>query len=140
MTDNVNRTVAEVRASFNKVHKSLGVSNSVSYNYDYLTLVAFKYDNEEEVFNTLLENELEIIDFETEEGNITISINPNMQHKLKDVLEKFIPNLDYLVDETGYYPKDKVILNDEEKADFQKLLTLLEEVDDVTNIFHNVII
>ena len=140
MTDNVKRTVAEVRAAFNKVHKSLGVSNSVSYNYDYLTLIAFKYDNEEEVFNTLLENELEIIDFETEEGNITLSINPTMQHKLKDVLEKLIPNIDYLVDETGYYPKDKVMLNDEEKVEFQKLMTLLEEVEDVTNIYHNVII
>lgn len=138
MTDNVNRTVAEVRAAFNKVHKSLGVSNSVSYNYDYLTLIAFKSDREEEIFNILLENELEITDFETEEENITISINPNLQHKLKDVLEKLIPNLDYLIDETGYYPKDKVTLNEEEMADFQKLLTLLEEIDDVTNIYHNV--
>ena len=32
LTDNVNRTVGEVRAAFNKVHKSLGVNNSVSYN------------------------------------------------------------------------------------------------------------
>ena len=34
LTDNVNRTVGMVRAAFNKVHKSLGVNNSVSYNYD----------------------------------------------------------------------------------------------------------
>ena len=34
LTDNVNRTVGFVRAAFNKVHKSLGVTNSVSYNYD----------------------------------------------------------------------------------------------------------
>ncbi len=54
------------------------------------------------------------------------------------MLEKLIPNLDYLIDETGYYPKDKVTLNEEEMADFQKLLTLLEEIDDVTNIYHNV--
>ena len=36
LTDNVNRTVGEVRAAFNKVNKSLGVTNSVSYNYDYV--------------------------------------------------------------------------------------------------------
>ena len=35
LTDNVNRTVGMVRAAFNKVNKSLGVTNSVSYNYDY---------------------------------------------------------------------------------------------------------
>lgn len=138
MTDNVNRSVAEVRAAFNKVHKSLGVSNSVSYNYDYLTLVSFKYENEEEVFNNLLEQGIDIIDFESEEGILTISVNPNSQHKLKDALEEMIPNVDYLVDETGYYAKDKVTLQKEELEEFQKLIHLLEEVEDVTNIYHNV--
>ena len=54
LTDNVNRTVGFVRAAFNKVHKSLGVTNSVAYNYDYLGVVSFKYDNEEEIFDKLL--------------------------------------------------------------------------------------
>ena len=138
MTDNVNRTVAEVRTAFNKVHKSLGVSNSVSYNYDYLTLVSFKCENEEEIFNSLLEQELDIIDFESEENILTITVNPSLQHKLKDALEKIIPNIDYLVDETGYYAKDKVSLTQEELEDFQKLLHMLEEVEDVTNVYHNV--
>ena len=47
LTDNVNRTVGFVRAAFNKVNKSLGVTNSVSYNYDYLGVIGFKYDNYE---------------------------------------------------------------------------------------------
>ena len=55
LTDNVNRTVGFVRAAFNKVHKSLGVTNSVAYNYDYLGVVSFKYDNEEEIFDKLLD-------------------------------------------------------------------------------------
>ena len=42
LTDNVNRTVGEVRAAFNKVNKSLGVTNSVSYNYDYVGVLSFK--------------------------------------------------------------------------------------------------
>ena len=41
LTDNVNRTVAFVREAFNKAHKSLGVTNSVSYNYDHLAIVSF---------------------------------------------------------------------------------------------------
>ncbi len=138
MTDNVNRTVAEVRAAFNKVHKSLGVTNSVSYNYDYLTLVSFKCTNEEEIFNSLLEQGIDIIDFETEGENLTISVNPSNQHKLKDALENLIPNIDYLVDETGYYAKDKVTLQGEELEDFEKLLRILDDVEDVTNIYHNV--
>jgi len=138
MTDNVNRTVAEVRAAFNKVHKSLGVTNSVSYNYDNLTIVSFKSDNEEEIFNALIEEGIEFIDFESENGMITISVNPKDQHKLKDALEKIVENISYEYDETGMYPKDKVILTGDELEDFQKLLRLLDDVDDVTNIYHNV--
>lgn len=138
MTDNVNRTVAEVRTAFNKVHKSLGVSNSVSYNYDNLTIVSFKYDNEEEIFNALIEDGIEFIDFETENGMITVSVNPKEQHKLKDALEKAIPNISYEYDETGMYAKDKVTLTGEELEEFQKLLNLLDNVEDVTNIYHNV--
>lgn len=138
MTDNVNRTVAEVRAAFNKVHKSLGVTNSVSYNYDNLTIVSFKYDNEEEIFNALIEEGIEFIDFETENEMVTISVNPKEQHKLKDALEKIVPNISYEYDETGMYAKDKVILSGDELEDFQKLLRLLDDVEDVTNIYHNV--
>jgi YebC/PmpR family DNA-binding regulatory protein len=138
LTDNVNRTVAEVRAAFNKVHKSLGVTNSVSYNYDYLTIISFKCDNEEEIFNALIENGVEFIDFETEDGMLTISVNPNLQHKLKDTIESLIPNVSYEYDETGYYPKDKVVLNDEDLEQFQKLMNILDDVEDVTNIYHNV--
>lgn len=138
MTDNVNRTVAEVRTAFNKVHKSLGVTNSVSYNYDNLTIVSFKFNNEEEIFNALIEEGIEFVDFESENETITISVNPKDQHKLKDALEKNISNISYEYDETGMYPKDKVTLNNEELEEFQKLLRLLEDVEDVTNIYHNV--
>jgi len=138
LTDNVNRTVGFVRAAFNKVHKSLGVTNSVSYNYDYLGILTFKYGNEEEVFEKLLDSGIEIIDLESEDGEITISLNPSDMSKTKDVLESFINDIDYEIDEVGMYPKDKVILNDEDKELFLKLYNMLEDIEDVTNIYHNV--
>ena len=138
LTDNVNRTVGFVRAAFNKVHKSLGVTNSVSYNYDYLGILTFKYDNDEEVFEKLLDEGIEIVDLESEDGEITISLNPTDISKTKDVLESFIHDIDYEIDEVGMYPKDKVVLNAEDKEIFMKLLNMLEEIEDVTNIYHNV--
>ena len=77
LTDNVNRTVGNVRAAFNKVHKSLGVTNSVSYNYDYLAMISFKTEKEEEIFESLLEAGIEPIEFENIEGELTISVHPN---------------------------------------------------------------
>ncbi len=138
LTDNVNRTVGLVRAAFNKVHKSLGVNNSVSYNYDYLAIISIKYDKEEEVFNALLENGIEPIDFEIENNEIVISVSPSDHNKVKDVLEKLIPNVNYELDEEGMYPKDKVTLNEEDMDTFQKLYKMLDEIDDVTDIYHNV--
>lgn len=140
LTDNVNRTVAFVREAFNKAHKSLGVSNSVSYNYDHLAIVSFKSDKEEEILDTLILNEIDPIDFETENGEITISVNSSDRNKLKDAIESIIPNVEYDYDEVGMYAKDKVTLSDEEMEVFNKLITMLENIEDVVEIYHNVII
>lgn len=138
LTDNVNRTVGMVRACFNKVGKSLGVTNSVSYNYEHLGVLAFKYDDEEKVFDTLLEGGIEPVDFEASEGEITISVNPKDFNPMKDILEKLIPNIDYTVDEMGMFAKEKVTLEGEDKEVFNKLYNLLDEIDDVTEIYTNV--
>ena len=138
LTDNVNRTVGFVRAAFNKVNKSLGVTNSVSYNYDYLGVMVFKYDNDEEVFERLLDAGIEIVDLESEDGEITVTCNPTDIHSIKDTLESFITNIDYIVDEVGMYPKEKITLEGEDLEVFQKLYNMLDEIEDVTNIYHNV--
>lgn len=138
LTDNVNRTVGFVRAAFNKVNKSLGVTNSVSYNYDYLGVIGFKYDNEEEVFEKLLDAGIEIVDLERDEDLVVVSCNPTDIHKIKDTLESFINDIDYVIDEVGMYPKDKVTLSDEDKELFLRLYNLLDDIEDVTEIYHNV--
>jgi len=138
LTDNVNRTVGMVRAAFNKVHKSLGVNNSVSYNYDYLAIISVKSDLEEEIFNALLEDGIEPVDYEVEDNEIVISVNPSDHNKVKDVLEKLIPNVEYELDEEGMYAKDKITLEQEDLETFQKLYKMLDEIDDVTDIYHNV--
>ncbi len=138
LTDNVNRTVGFVRAAFNKVHKNLGVTNSVSYNYDYLGVIGFKYNNEEEVFERVLDAGIEIVDLESNNGEIIITCNPTDIHAIKDTLESFIENIDYEVDEVGMYPKEKVTLEGEDKELFLRLYNLLDEIEDVTDIYHNV--
>ena len=138
LTDNVNRTVAFVREAFNKAHKSLGVSNSVSYNYDHLAIVSFNSDKEEEIFDAVINAGIEPIDFESEDGVITISVNPSDRNKLKDAIESVLPNVDYEYDEVGMYAKDKVTLEGEDLESFNKLLSMLENIEDVTEVYHNV--
>lgn len=138
LTDNVNRTVGEVRAAFNKVNKNLGVTNSVSYNYDYVGVLSFISQNSEELFEELLNEGIEIIDYEDEEGYINITIEPHDYNKVKDVVEKIIPEVDYEVDQIGMFPKEKTTLTGEDKDVFEKLYNMLDNIDDVTEIYHNV--
>lgn len=138
LTDNVNRTVGEVRAAFNKVHKSLGVSNSVSYNYDNLSVMSFKSDKESDIFMALLDAGIEPVEIETEGEYLNVSVNYVDGAKTKDIIESIIPDVDYEVDESGWYAKDKTTLDGEDLELFRKLYKLLDDVDDVTEIYHNV--
>ena len=138
LTDNVNRTVSFVRAAFNKVNKSLGVTNSVSYNYDYLAIISFESDKEEELFDGILSEGIELVDFENDNNLITITANPSDIHKVKDIVERIVPNVDYKYDEVGMYPKEYITLDGEDKELYDRLYNLLDEIDDVTAIYTNV--
>ena len=138
LTDNVNRTVGMVRAAFNKVNKSLGVTNSVSYNYDHLGIISFKCENDDEILEVLLNAGIEVVDIEKEDGYVTISLNPSDMNSAKDEIEKLVPNADYEVDEVGMYAKDKIILEGEDKEIFDRLYNILDDIEDVSQIYTNV--
>lgn len=138
LTDNVNRTVGEVRAAFNKVHKSLGVTNSVMYNYDHLAIIGIKSDKYDELFEKILDYGIEIIDMEKDDDLIIITAKYEDNSHVKDIIEEILPNIEYEIDEVGYYPKDKITLNGEDKELFDKLYNMLEEIEDVSQIYTNV--
>ena len=138
LTDNVNRTVGEVRAAFNKVNKSLGVTNSVMYNYDHLGIIGIKSDKFDELFELILDAGIEIIDMEQSDGLIIITSKYEDNSHVKDIIEKNIPNVEYEIDEVGYYPKDKITLDGEDQEVFDKLYNMLSDIEDVSEIYTNV--
>ncbi len=138
LTDNVNRTVGMVRAAFNKVNKSLGVTNSVSYNYEHLGILMFKYENEEEILDLLLNAGINVIDIEKEHGFITLTLAPGDMNKAKDEIESIVPNVEYEVDEVGMYAKEMIKLSEEDLEVFNKLFKLLDDIEDVSEIYTNV--
>lgn len=138
LTDNVNRTVGEVRAAFNKVHKSLGVTNSVTYNYDHLSIIGVKSDLESELFEALLDAGIEIRDLENEDGLLVVTAEAKDASRVKDVIDDLLPNADYEIDEIGMYPKEKITLTGEDAEIFDKLYKMLDAIDDVSEIYTNV--
>ena len=138
LTDNVNRSVSDLRAVVNKCHIKMGGMGSVSYMYDNLCIVGFTGMTEEEVMDTLIENDIDFVDLEVENNHVMIYGEPKDLFKIKDAISKKLNNVDFDVDEISQLPKERVTLEGEDKEVFDKLLTLLDDVDDVQNVYHNV--
>ena len=137
LTDNVNRTVSDIRTVVNKCHVKLGAMNSVSYMYDNLCIVGFKGLTEEEVMDALINNDVDIIDMEDENGTIMIYGEPTDLNKIKEAVLS-VKEVPFDIDEIAMLPKDKIKLDGEDLEVFNKLVTMLDEVDDVNHVYHNV--
>ena len=137
LTDNVNRSVSELRAVVNKCHIKMGNIGSVSYNYDNLCIVSFKGLSMDDTINTLIENDVDVKDIEEDDG-IVIYGDPQDLFKIKASITKSLPNVTFDMDEITMLAKEKVELTGEDLDLFKKLLTMLDDVEDVSNVYHNV--
>ncbi len=139
LTDNSNRTLAEIRACFNKAKMNLGQAGSVSYLYNHVGILSF-VGNEEEVLDTLMLAEVDVVDIESEEdGYVTVYVNPTDLFKSKDAIEEQKGEIEFLILEHRMLPLQTVTLTDEEDINhFKRVLSLLDDVDDVQNVYHNV--
>ncbi len=137
MTNNTNRTVANVRAIFNKRNGSLGTNGSLEFLFDHkgvFTLEKSKLDWD------LEELQLELIEagadsFEDEEDIFIIytefaEFGP-MSAKLNDL------GIEVQNAELQRIPLDTKVLDIEQAKDIIKLIDAFEDDDDVQNIFHN---
>ena len=138
LTDNLNRTVSDIRTVINKTHTKLGAINSVSYMYDNICVVGFKGLNEEEAMDALIMNDVDIIDIEMDEDNVLITGKPNDLYAIKEAIVSAKSDVNFEVDELTTVARDKVTLEGEDLDTFNKLIDMLENVDDVQHVYHNV--
>ncbi len=138
LTDNVNRSVSDLRAVINKCHVKMGAMGSVAYMYDNLCIVGFEGLSEDEVMEALIQEGVDFQDLEVEDGTVMIYGNPQDLFKIKTAITNVLPNVEFTVDEISLLPKERITLEGEALEEFNRLLTLLDEVDDVQNVYHNV--
>lgn len=137
LTDNVNRSVSEVKNCFTKTKNKIGVSGSVAHMYNNLGIVEVKGLTEDEAMEALIENDIEITDIEVSD-NIEIYVEASELHKTVVTLTAFKEDIEILEQEIAMIPQIEVELTEEEKESFTKLLAMLDEVDDVQEVYHNV--
>ncbi|MDD4184525.1 MAG: YebC/PmpR family DNA-binding transcriptional regulator [Candidatus Izemoplasmatales bacterium] len=138
LTDNVNRTFGDVRICFTKTGGKLGVANSVSHMYQYVSLISVKGVDEETALEALVEAEVEIEDIESEEEVVSVIGAPSDLDKIKDALVATGNELEFLVDKVTYIPQEYIDLDDDDLGRFQRFLAMTDELDDVQEVYHNV--
>ena len=135
ITDNKNRTVADVRHALSKFGGSLGQSGSVSWNFERngIILIDKKQVVEDDIFEFSVENDCN--EFFIDEEFYRLHFSSQDLYSKIDKHEK----MDIEIDSSflAFIPKDLISLSPDENNNFEKFIDFLEGLEDVQNVFSN---
>ncbi len=135
LTDNVNRTVAEVRHALNKHGGNLGTSGSVAWMFEHRGQIVFDASRYDEA--TILEAALDAgaEDMEAEDGSLTVYTDVGSFNAVQQTLKA--RGLEWESAELAMVPQNLVRVEGKDAERLLKLLEALEDLDDVQKVFAN---
>lgn len=136
LTDNRNRTAADLRHYFDKFGGNMGTPGCVSFMFESKGLIAIEKENLNE--DIVMEDSLEAgaSDFQATDDAFEIYTEPSDFSAVREFLEE--KGYEFISAEVEMIPANYVSLDDEESiTKMQRLLDMLEDNDDVQNVFHN---
>ena len=136
LTDNRNRTAGEMRHYFDKCGGNLGQSGSVMFMFDRLGQIIIEAEGKDE--DTVMEDALEAgaEDFNADGDVFEIITAPNDLGTVRDALEE--KGYTFISAEVAYIPQTTSTIDDEDaKKQMLRLIDMLEDNDDVQEIWHN---
>jgi len=135
MTDNRVRTVAEVRHAFSKHGGNLGTEGSVAFQFKHVGQFLFAPGvSEDKLMEVALEAGAEDV-LTHDDGSIEVLSSPSDFETVKNALEA--AGLSAEVAEVTMRAENTIELAGDDAARMQKLLDVLEDLDDVQDVFHN---
>ncbi|MEE4250958.1 MAG: YebC/PmpR family DNA-binding transcriptional regulator [Alcanivoracaceae bacterium] len=138
LTDNPNRTFGDVRLAFTKTKSKIGTPGTVTHMFDHAAIFMFAHDDEDAVLEALMEADVDVTDVENEDGKITV-FTPNTEYaKARQALLDAFGEIDFEVDEIQFIPHSYTTVEGDDVAMFEKFLMMLNDLDDVQNVYHNV--
>lgn len=137
LTDNSTRTISDIRNCFTKTGAKLSASGSVVMSFDHLAILSFKGDDEEKVLEVLFAADVAVEEVECKDGSVTVFAPPAEFYKAKTALLGAFPGLELEVQEITFLPQATKALSGDDVAAFEKLLAMLNDCDDVQEIYHN---
>ncbi|WP_226702029.1 YebC/PmpR family DNA-binding transcriptional regulator [Microbulbifer elongatus] len=138
LTDNPNRTFGDVRQAFTKTKTKIGTEGSVSHSFDHLAILVFKHDDEEAALEALMEADVDVTDIENEDGKLSVFAPHTDYFKAKQALIEAFGDIDFEVDEIQFVPQTYTEVTGDDVALFEKFLNMLEDLEDVQAVYHNV--
>ena len=137
LTNNVNRTVAEVRSAFKKNGGNMGVSGSVAFMFDATAVIGLEGKTADEVLEILMEADVDVRDIIEEDEAVIVYAEPDMFHAVQEAF-KNVEITDFTVAELTMLAQNDVTLSEEDQVQFEKLIDALEDLEDVQQVYHNV--
>ena len=135
LTDNINRTVSEVRNAFSKSGGNLGTDGSVSYLFTKLGTLTYPAGSDEDaIMEVALEAGAEDIE-SNDDGSIEVTTTPESFTTVKEAL--FAAGLETELAEVTMHPSISVELNLAQAEKVLRLIDVLEDLDDVQNVYTN---
>ncbi|PTA68336.1 YebC/PmpR family DNA-binding transcriptional regulator [Deinococcus arcticus] len=132
LTDNVNRTVADIRAVFNKRGGSLGTNGSVAWQFEKKGVLLLK-DTSEQAQETAIEHGAE--DIQESEDGLEISTGPNDLYAVQDAL--VAAGFPVESAQVAMLPSNTVAVSGDDARKLLMLIDALEDLDDVQNVYSN---
>ncbi|SEO22054.1 DNA-binding regulatory protein, YebC/PmpR family [Amphibacillus marinus] len=137
LTNNVNRTAAEVRTAFNKNGGNMGTSGSAAYMFDATAVLGIEGQSVDQVLELLMEADVDVRDLIEEDDAVIIYAEPDQFHVVQSTLkEQGIE--EFTVAELTMLPQNELSLAGDDLVQFEKMIDALEDLDDVQQVYHNV--
>ncbi|HAK05296.1 MAG TPA: YebC/PmpR family DNA-binding transcriptional regulator [Firmicutes bacterium] len=134
LTDNVNRAFVDVRTAITRKGGHLA---TVAYNFTQAGILVFKGENPDQYGDALILSDVDITDISGHDGVIEIQVNPSSLNAAKVALKEMGID-DFEVCEITMLPNETIKLEGEDLDTFKALLDVLDELQDVQNVYHNV--
>ncbi|WP_293267342.1 YebC/PmpR family DNA-binding transcriptional regulator [Neptunomonas sp.] len=137
LTDNPNRTFGDVRNCFTKTKSKIGTSGSVSHMFDHSAILVFKGDDEEAALEALMMADVDVSDIECEDGILSVFAPHTDYFKAKNALTEAFGDIDFDIAEIQFVPQNTAPISEDDIPMFEKFLEMLNDLDDVQNIYHS---
>ena len=138
ISDNVNRTVSEVRNCFTKSNGNMGVQGSVTYLYQYVAYLEFTGLSEDETLEAMMMAELDISDIKSDDDVITVIGDQGMLDDIKEAIIGTGKEIEFFKDDVIWLANDTIDLDEDSLNSFKRFLVLADDVEDVQEVYHNV--